>query len=607
MSPANDDTLSEGGTGIDFPGIGQMDIAQAFGQALAWHQQGQLIRAKHSYEHILSMQELHFDANHLLGVIACQLGDFDLSISLIEKAIRIHPRHVKAHTNLAFAMRRAGRFDEAVRSYDNAVLLNPVDADIYFQRAITLAAQESYREAIGSYDKAIHINPKFADALNNRGIALSKLQNIEAAVDSYQQAIAARPSFPEAYFNLGNALQSMGKLNAALSAYTQAITIKPDYFDALMNSGNVLKKLSRLGEAAISYQKSIQVQPANFEAHLNFGVALHEMNRLEDAITSYDCAISIQPDYAEAYWNKSLALLLSGDLLQGFALHEWRWKRNSFSSPKRDFHQALWLGVEPVQGKTLLLHAEQGLGDTLQFARYLKLLAPLGAKLILEAPHSLAGVMASIQADMHIVIQGNALPSFDLHCPMMSLPLAFMADLTNIPFAAGYIFSDMAKSKLWELRLGPKRKPRVGLVWSGNPIHKNDSNRSLALADLMRHLPDGFDYFSLQKELREGESLSFEGRTLRQFGAELIDFSDTAALCEAMDLVISVDTSVVHLAGALGKQTWVLLPYAPDWRWLLDRTDSPWYASITLYRQNEDRQWPQVLEKIAIDLKKYLF
>ena len=605
MNPAIEDIRPEGGSGVDVAGARQMDIAQAFAQALAWHQQGQLTRAKQSYESILSTQELHFGANHLLGVIACQLGDFDLSISLIEKAIRIDPRHVKAHTNLAFAMRQAGRFSDAVRSYDNAVLLNPADASIYFQRALTLAARENYREAIGSYDKAIHINPKFADAYNNRGIARSKLQNFEAAVDSFEQAIAVRTEFPEAYFNLGNALQNMGKLDDALRAYTQAITMKPDYFDALMNSGNVLMKLSRLGEAAISYQKSIQLQPVNFEAYLNLGVALHETKRIEDAIASYDRAINIQPDYAEAYWNKSLALLLSGDLLQGFALHEWRWKRNSFSSPRRDFHQALWLGVEPLQGKTLLLHAEQGLGDTLQFARYLKLLAPLGAKLILEVPHSLAGIVASIQADLHIVIQGNALPSFDLHCPMMSLPLAFMTDLANIPFADGYIFSDMAKSKLWELRLGPKTKPRVGLVWSGNPSHKNDGNRSLALSDLIRYLPHGFDYVSLQKELCHQETLSFDGRTVRHFGPELVNFSDTAALCDLMDLVITVDTSVAHLAGALGKQTWVLLPYVPDWRWLLDRTDSPWYASITLYRQNEDRHWPPVVKKIAIDLKKF--
>jgi hypothetical protein len=325
---------------------------------------------------------------------------------------------------------------------------------------------------------------------------------------------------------------------------------------------------------------------------------------MEEALASFDRAIAIKPDYAEGYWNKSLGLLLAGDFAQGWELHEWRWKsETTLGLQSRNFPQRLWLGTEDIAGKTILLHAEQGLGDTIQFCRYARLVKALGAKVVLEVPKALRSLLSGLEGVDELVEQGEALPAFDYHCPLLSLPLAFKTDLTNVPGSRPYLAASPQKRDAWAQRLGAKSKPRAGLVWSGSTLHKNDHNRSLTLQQLLPHLPDCCEYLSLQKEVRDVDKAVLEGSGIRHYGEELEDFTDTAALCELMDLVISVDTSVAHLAGAIGKETWVLLPYSPDWRWLLDRHDSPWYASMTLYRQDETREWPSVLRRMKSDIE----
>ena len=299
---------------------------------------------------------------------------------------------------------------------------------------------------------------------------------------------------------------------------------------------------------------------------------------------------------------RSLALLLKGDLITGWEVYEWRWKADCHTSPNRNFPQPLWLGFEDIAGKTILLHAEQGLGDTIQFCRYAKLVKERGAFLVLEIPKSLLGLLSGLKGVDEFVEKGKALPVFDYHCPLMSLPLAFKTTLKNIPHPTPYLAAKPQKREEWTHRLGRKEKTRVGLVWSGSTSHNNDQNRSITLQQLLPHLPEHFEYLSLQKEVREVDKPVLEVSEIRYYNEELKDFSDTAALCELMDLVISVDTSVAHLAGALGKSTWVLLPYAPDWRWQLDREDSPWYGSMKLYRQDKTLEWSRVLNQIALDL-----
>ena len=314
--------------------------------------------------------------------------------------------------------------------------------------------------------------------------------------------------------------------------------------------------------------------------------------------------LALKPGYAEACWNKSLALLVTGDFKPGWELYEWRWKAETLTTVyERLFSQPLWLGKDPLAGKTILLHSEQGMGDTIQFCRYARLVAGLGARVILEIDASLVGLFQNLEGADLVIARGTPLPPFDCHCPLMSLPLAFRTDLETIPAAVPYL--EVGKDRLakWGARLGEKRAPRVGLVWSGRVLHKNDHNRSLGLAELISHLPAGCQYLSLQKEIRDMDRpvLASHGGILH-FEDELVDFGDTAALCELMDVVVSVDTSVAHLAGALGRPVWILLPYMPDWRWLLDRADSPWYPSARLYRQERTGEWSGVLERVQADL-----
>ena len=317
----------------------------------------------------------------------------------------------------------------------------------------------------------------------------------------------------------------------------------------------------------------------------------------------------IKPDYFDALWNKSLVFLTKGDFNKGLPLYENRWlseQMRNIAGGLRTFGRPKWLGKEPLNGKTILLYGEQGLGDFIQFCRYAKLVSNLGARVLLEVPEPLGPLLANLEGVSEIIVKGKPLPNFDYHIPLLSLPLAFKTTLETIPIYKNYINLDLHANKLmeWNERLGPKLKPRIGLAWSGNPNHQNDQNRSVPLNHILRYLPNEFEYVSLQKEYREQEVLCFnESHQIFDQSNQLHDFLDTAALIDCVDLVISVDTSIAHLSGALGKQTWVLLPFAPDWRWLLDREDSPWYSTIKLYRQSSPGNWDDPLEKIRIDLK----
>ncbi|MDA8873947.1 hypothetical protein N9J12_09020, partial [Alphaproteobacteria bacterium] len=327
----------------------------------------------------------------------------------------------------------------------------------------------------------------------------------------------------------------------------------------------------------------------------------------DEAMADYDKAISLNPDYAEAHWNKSLQLLLRGEFASGWELYEWRWKRTQFSSPIREFEQPLWLGKEDLHGKTILLHWEQGLGDTIQFSRYLQEVANLGCKTILEVQKHLFELMKGIEGVDELIPNGADLPPFDFYCPLMSLPLALGTTLETIPSPISYIKSTDDKRAKWSDRLRPKSKPRVGIVWSGSSVHKNDHNRSIALEQILGAVPEGYHLVSLQKEVRENDlDVLEQSKQIQHFGAELYDFTDTAALCELMDVIVSVDTSVAHLAGAMGKPVNLLLPYDPDFRWLLNRCDSPWYPSITLFRQGPERLWEPVLMEINASLQNYV-
>jgi hypothetical protein len=443
-------------------------------------------------------------------------------------------------------------------------------------------------------------------------VTLHELKRFDEAIAHYDRALSLRPDYHAAYSNKGMTLHELKRFDEAIAHYDRALILRPDYHAAYSNKGVTLHELKRFDEAIALYDRALSLKSDYHAAYSNKGVTLHELKRFDEAIAHYDKALSLRPDYHEATWNKSHSLLLQGDFESGFPLYESRWDVEKISeiSGKRFFDKPTWLGKESLEGKKILLYVEQGLGDFIQFCRYVKLVADLGAKVILETPQSLAGLMKDLDGISQLVIKGEELPFFDYQCPLLSLPLAFKTNLQTIPNPRGYINLDDYRHKIieWKARLGSKLKPRAGLVWSGNPHHKNDSNRSLLLNDILPFLSNQLEYISLQKEVREVDKLTLDSNPhILSFPAHLNDFLDTAALIENLDLVISVDTSVAHLSGALGKKTFVLLPSTPDWRWLLDREDSPWYSSIKLYRQVAIGDWNSVLNRVKLDLGGSLF
>jgi tetratricopeptide (TPR) repeat protein len=409
----------------------------------------------------------------------------------------------------------------------------------------------------------------------------------------------------QSFNNVGLALYSQGSYEDALKNLVSALVLEPHNPVICNNLGVCYFSLDQFECAVQSYQKAIALDPRYVLAHNNLGNALVKLFQHEEALKSYDQALVLDSTCVEAYWNKSLALLQLGRFSEGWVLHESRWAKPSFQPIVRHFPQAIWDGSFPIDGKMLLLHAEQGLGDTLQFVRYVEMVKTLGARVVLEVQAPLVSLFDGLFDVGSLVKQGDPLPSFDCHCPLMSLPLAFQTTLTSVPSAVPYLKPSSEKERFWAEKLGATKQLRVGLVWSGDPRHQNDKQRSIALSELIAALPPGFEYVSLQSEIRDSDRRALkESERLVHFGSELKDFSDTSALCAQMDVVVCVDTSVAHLSGALGKPTFLLLPYNPDWRWLLDRTDSPWYPTMQLYRQEQLGNWQSALEKVSADLQK---
>jgi hypothetical protein len=614
----------------------QMPMARVqakFEQALAFHQQGQLLQAQAVYEELLVIEPRNAKVLHLLGVIAAQTNEFQKAADLIGKAIAIdpfnaefhynsgkvlqelkqpdlaiesyckaiaaRPDYAEAYANRGIALQELKQYEEAMASYDMAITCKPDFAEAFYNRGNLLCEIGKFDKAITSYDNAIGVNHYYAKAYTNRGNALQELKQFEAALASYDKAIAIKPGDADAYYNRGNAFHELNEFDRALASYDTAIALMPDYAEAYSNRGNSLQELKKFEDALSCYDNAIALKPDYAEAYYNRGRVLYELNELDKAISSYDKAIGVNPDYTDAYWNKSFALLLAGNYKSAWELYEWRWKCENLSITKRNFSQPLWLGKESIEGKTILLHSEQGLGDTIQFCRYIPLVADLGAQVILEVELALTGLLKNLDGITEVVVKGNVLPAFDCHCPLMSLPLAFKTDLNSIPSPQPYLKCDAGKVAYWQKMLGDKSIPRIGLAWSGSITHQNDINRSIPLSTMIQHLPTGLQYVSLQKEIRDSDNAALQSNSnIRHFGDELNDFTDTAALCELMDIVISVDTSIAHLCGASGKKTWVLLPFSPDWRWMLDRDDSPWYSSMKLFRQQSRGDWDGVIDNV---------
>ncbi len=601
--------------------------------AVALHQSGQLDLAEILYNKLLNFYPCNTTILTNLGTIALQTGNLEAGLITIKKSLDINPNqpnalnnmgnalqdlnqldealsnydlaiaykpdYAEAYCNRAITLHILKRPDEALASYDYAIILNPDNAEAYSNRATTLQNLKRPFEALASCQRAISIKPDFAEAYFNRGNVLRELKRLDEAITSFEYAIFLKSDFGEAYSNRGNALKDLKRLDEALASYDRAIDLKPDYAEAYSNRGVTLQNLKRLDEALASFDRAIVLKPDYADAYSNRGNALKDLKRLDEALASYDRAIDLKPDYAEAYWNKSLLKILTGDYLEGWQLYEWRWKKEPLFDSLRVYKQPLWLGTETLLNKTLLIYPEQGLGDYIQYIRYAVLVEQLGAKVILEVPLALMTLVSTLNGQFTFIETGKPLPNFDYYCPLMSLPLAFKTTVDTIPALLPYLYADESKKQKWQKKLGKKTVTRIGLVWSGSSVHKNDHNRSLSLKQMDSLLGLPFDFHSLQKEIRAIDlDVLIAFPHIHQHQDDLHDFSDTAALVDAMDIIISVDTSVAHLAGAMGKTVFILLPYAPDYRWLLDKTDSPWYPTATLFRQPALNDWENVIAKL---------
>lgn len=541
------------------------------------------------------------------GTARLQLGQHDKGIELVRRSIALNPANPEAHNNLGNAFRELKQLEEAQSSYEQALAFKPNYAVAYNNLGGVLMDLKRPDKALANFEKAVSIAAEYAEAYSNMSKALMDLGRIDEALASAERAVSINPGYTDAYNNMGNILRALKRPEEALASYQKAISIKPDDAMAHSNMALALKDLGRFDEALAYSEKAVSIQPDYAAAYSNMGNTLRDLMRLDEAMASYQKAVSIDPDYTEAHWNISRLLLLRGRYVDGWKLFEWRLRKEDTKDNYYDFLQPSWRGEKDIAGKTLLVHTEQGYGDVIQFCRYLPQIETLGAKIVFEAPHMLLPFISTLNCPMTLVAKGDALPQFDAYCPVMSLPYAFQTTVETVPSQTPYLSCDETRVQAWRAKLGDTDRMRIGLVWFGSEAHVNDANRSIRLEELLSLFDLPVEWHSLQKEYRAHDLALLERHTeIKQHQDDLHDFADTAALIECLDLVISVDTSVAHVAGAIGKPVWILLPHIPDYRWMLDREDTPWYPGARLFRQPEAGDWPSVVGKVAQQLRELI-
>lgn len=548
-------------------------IAEALVSAVALHQRGSLNDAESIYRQVLLADPRNFDALHLLGLALHQGGHGDQAVELVRRAIEVNPGSPEAHYNLGNMLREMRRPAEAAAAYTRAVQLRPTYPEAYF----------------------------------NLGNALYDLRQYAAAIDSYRTATIQRPGYTKALNNLGNACLDAGQAAEAAAAYRETLRLNPAYAKGHANLGNALRQLGQLEESVASCRRALELEPENAEALNNLAAALLDLQRMDEALSAFDRAIAIRPEYAEARMNRAMAWLLAEDYARGWPEYEWRWRSKSFVP--RVFAEPAWKGEDP-RGRTILVHAEQGLGDTLHFVRYLPRLAERGARVLFECPAPLHRLLAVAPGVAQLLATDEPPPKFDLHAPLLSLPhclnLPQPAESGNVP----YLFADEGLRQRWRADLASLQGLRIGINWQGNPQHPKDQQRSFPLTCFapIADLPN-VQLVSLQKGLGIEQLASFSARTpVVELGSRLDEtsgaFMDTAAVVQELDLVITSDTALAHLAGAVGARVWVALSTTPDWRWGLKGDSTPWYPTMRLFRQPTLGDWASLFGAIVRELRR---
>lgn len=544
---------------------------------------------------------------YLAGTAEMMLENYSESAVLLQRSLSLNPNQADTLCNLGLALSHLNDFKKAEQAFYAAISLKPDYAEAYNNLSwLSLEGLNNPEQALAAAHKATLLAPTFCEAYINRGNALLAINRLEAALESYEKALLLNPRFAAAQNNRGNALHKLGRFDESIAAYQRAISLNPNDADAYCNMGICYSDMGQATEALDALQQSVSINPFHANAHLSLAGLADQAGDLDLRLSHLNAAIALKPDFAKAHWNKALLKLLQGDFKEGFQLYEWGWKCG-FRGGDRGFSAPRWLGQTTLTGKRLLIHHEQGLGDAVQYARYVQMAVNMGADVIFETLAPLVPLLKTLVPPCQLITMGSPLPPFDYYTPLMSLPLAFGTTLSNMPPSDPYLFADPERVARWDQALGCRTMPRVGLVWSGSVLHKNDQNRSMSLKLLAPLLSLPFEFHSLQKEFRDDDLVTVAELPMVKTHADAIsDFADTAALISLMDIVISVDTSVAHVAGALGKPFWLMLPATPDWRWLLNRADSPWYPSARLFRQSGAGEWEGVIMEIRAALNQLL-
>ena len=579
-------------------------------------QTGHHLDAQFCCEQALAIDPLHVDSLHLMGLLSLQAKKYDHAIEWIARANRQNPK-AEYLVGLGIALTQQGLHGEAFKAFDAAIRITPGDAETWLHHGDALANLQRPADAVTSYQQALKLNPDYADAAFRCGLLLRNLNRNEEAIACLDLCDRLLPNNGTVLEQRGLVLHDLTRYEEALNANLRAHPHNPASAELCNNIGAALLKLRRYEEALPWFDRALALLPGSIPVLISKAAALAKMLRLDEAFAVYAQAKAIEPGSADIAFLVSELQLLTGDFEAGWVGREARWKTR-VTSGYPNLSQPMWLGDGPVEGKTILVFADEGLGDTIQFARYIPMLAERGARVILWVDDPLSSLLSGLSGVSQLLVKSDPLPAFDLHCPICSLPLAFRTRPETIPPDVYLPRPAEARVQAWESRLrtslgtnlgislGPRRKPRVGLAWSGNPKHWNDHNRSLQLQQLSPLLDLDVAFVSLQKDPRPDDRAHLEKTGIVDLTAHLTDLAETAALISCLDLVITVDTSVAHLAGALGRPTWILLPYTPDWRWLLGRDDSPWYGAVRLFRQDQRRDYEPVIARMREALQSSL-
>ncbi len=600
-------------------------------EGLALHRAGKYDEAVRVYGSVLERDPSNVAVLRLLGMVQTRRGEFDQAIMLLQAASRFAPETPEIYNDLGIALRGKGAHEESVQAFHVALQLHPLFAEAYFNKAVTLEMLGIHDQAEDAYSLALQADPALQEARFNRGVIRFRNRRFADAADDLSIVRVERPDLTEAHMLYGRACQELGRVGEAKEVFTALLSRSPDCAETHMRLGTVylsemnyedaVRELHRalriepdraeavyllgvahlkryeLIEARATLQHALHLRPGRPDVVTSLGITARKQGNLEEARHYFEHAVSLNPDHADAHWNLADLLLLQGDYERGWEEFEWRWKHEGFLTPSRDFGERVWNG-EDIDGQTILLHPEQGIGDIIHFVRYAPLVAERGARVILGSPPELARLLETVPGITCVATTRQAAPPFELLCPLLSLPRIFETRKDTIPSAVPYLRADAQLVHQWAPQFTNDGALRVGIIWSGNTLQENNGHRACRLDDLgpLTAVP-GVQLYSLQKGTPRAElAASPFGPAILDIADGLTDFAHTAAALHHLDLLVSTDTGTVHLAGALGREVWLLVSAIPDWRWSTSGDRSAWYPTLTLFRQQQIGDW-----RVAVD------